>query len=582
MKQRLVLVACFLLALLWGSRASSQDAALDRAKELFRQGNELRKAGDCGRALALYLESRSLVPSAANTTNSAVCMAELGRDDEALDMYEELLVKFRSDLSDDETRALAEAMANLRHKLGRVDLSSNVKGLVVIDGRKRGQLPLTAPIHVLPGTHVLRVLAEGYETFEEKISVEMGGVVAIDAKLVPLAHAGRLRLELPSADDGAEIVVDGAVIGRAPWEGTLTPGPHVLVVRHGPRGTAPMRAVIIENQTVILRAALAVLGPELRVVPDPPSAQLWIDTVSVGPGEWRGALPIGRHVLEAREEAYLPREIVLDVTEAPMDAVVMRLERDPANPKWATKRTDRLWVEISGAFALAGGLGSGAEASCDHVACGAQKLALGGSFAARVGYVLPAGVSLHVGGGYLALRTTLTRRIDSAFATTGGQVPTSYDLKDTIDFSGPFASVGVGAALPLTRTLEVGARADLGLVLASASDAVTGTITGGGRTLELAIQDSGSSTHGAAPFVLPELFARARWGRFYVGASAALGIFFVSGPSLGTGEAGPRSFDCTAHPNSADCAPRSNLLRGERAFGPAVIWLPGVQLGAMF
>jgi hypothetical protein len=587
-RARLAFVVCMLAALFGERLAFAQQAPLDRAKDLFRQGNELRKAGDCARALAFYLESRNLVPSVANTTNSAVCMAELGKDDEALEMYEELLVSFRADLTDDESRALTAAMADLRDKLGRLDVSSNVQGLLVVDGRPRGQLPLGTPVPVKPGPHVVRVIKEGYETFEQAVTAVARATVAVDAKLTAFAHAGRLRVETTEAEDaGADVSIDGALIGHAPWEGTLAPGAHVLVVRRETRGSGPLRAVVVEDQTVLVRSGLARLGPEFRLAVEPSSASLSIDGVVVGTGEWRDALPMGRHTFEARADAYLPGKTVVQVTESPLDTVTMRLAIDPSHARWNERRSGHGWLELSGAFAIASGLASSAEASCDRVGCSGQGAALGVVLAGRVGYELPSGLDLYLGVGYVALRTTLSRSIDASFGSTaaGGAVtraPITYDLHDTVDFSGPFASAGVGYAIPVGKTFEVGARGELGAVLASGSDAVTGTIRGGGRTLDLAIENSGNPAHAAAPFVMPEVHLRARFGRFYGGAGVGLAILFLSGPTLETGAAAPKNFDCAAHVGAADCAPASTFLQGERAFGPAVVFLPTLDVGTTF
>src|SRR6185503_18456536 len=75
------------------SRDESQ--RLEQAKELFRQGNELRKVGDFQRALDFYRRSRRLVPSVPNTLNAAFCLQQLGRYDEALQLYENLLTTER-------------------------------------------------------------------------------------------------------------------------------------------------------------------------------------------------------------------------------------------------------------------------------------------------------------------------------------------------------------------------------------------------------------------------------------------------------------------------------------------------------
>ena len=62
------------------------DPKLEEAKEWFRKGNLLRKAGDCQKALEMYVRSRRLVPSLPNTLNSAFCLDQIGRYDEALEM----------------------------------------------------------------------------------------------------------------------------------------------------------------------------------------------------------------------------------------------------------------------------------------------------------------------------------------------------------------------------------------------------------------------------------------------------------------------------------------------------------------
>ena len=64
----------------------------------------LLQANDVERALAYFLRSRAEQASAKNTGNAAICLSRLGRYDEALEMYEELLLRFSGDL-DAEDRA---------------------------------------------------------------------------------------------------------------------------------------------------------------------------------------------------------------------------------------------------------------------------------------------------------------------------------------------------------------------------------------------------------------------------------------------------------------------------------------------
>jgi tetratricopeptide (TPR) repeat protein len=189
-------------------------AAIEEAKRFFEQGESLRGAGQYQAALEAYLKSRSLVPRASNTLNAAVCLHALKRYDEAFDMFEEALTKYpEGQVSKESKDSAKKAMADIEALVGRIDVSANIDGSLVIDGRTRGKLPLVAPVRVLAGKHVVRVLRDGYETFEQAVEVKERATTAIDAKLNPLTSAGRLRIEAPAGLDGATVIVDGATVG---------------------------------------------------------------------------------------------------------------------------------------------------------------------------------------------------------------------------------------------------------------------------------------------------------------------------------------------------------------------------------
>jgi hypothetical protein len=105
-----------------GSRAAPTPAQLEEAKRLFREGNELRRTGDCERALELYLRSRAIVASVPNTINTAFCLNELKRYDEALELYEELMVRFSAELSEEDRLSLSPVMNTLRQQTASLDI----------------------------------------------------------------------------------------------------------------------------------------------------------------------------------------------------------------------------------------------------------------------------------------------------------------------------------------------------------------------------------------------------------------------------------------------------------------------------
>jgi hypothetical protein len=167
------------------------DAAerLKEAKDLFRKGVTLLQAGDVEAALAYFLRSRDAMPSSQNTVDAAICLERLGRYDEALEMYEELVTTFRNDLDDNDRATIGPAMAAVRQKLGTVRVIANVEGMVYLDGRPRTKLPLSVPIRATGGRHLLRIVKEGFATYERWIDVTVGQETVVLAELASSAKA---------------------------------------------------------------------------------------------------------------------------------------------------------------------------------------------------------------------------------------------------------------------------------------------------------------------------------------------------------------------------------------------------------
>src|SRR5437899_1731317 len=127
MKSWLLPLLCLCLVCFAGlARADPDPRRLDEAKELFRRGVALLGAGDTERALDYFLRSRERLPSSKNTVNAAICLERLGREDEALEMYEEVLTRFSADLDTEDRQSLEPIMTALRKRIGYLQLSSNV------------------------------------------------------------------------------------------------------------------------------------------------------------------------------------------------------------------------------------------------------------------------------------------------------------------------------------------------------------------------------------------------------------------------------------------------------------------------
>jgi hypothetical protein len=559
-----------------GSAAEVEKLA--NARRLFHEGNELRRAGDCQRALELYQRSRALVPSVPNTWNSAVCLDTLGRYDEALEMYETLLTEFRTTLSSEDRALIQPAFEGLRAKIGSLDLLCNVEGLLVVDGRMRGKVPLPGPIRLLPGKHVVQVIKEGYAPFETSTTVTLGHSAAVVARLQPLVDGGRVRV-VDDALEGADVYIDGARVGVVPWEGMLEPGKHYLVLRKGEQGSQPTEVVVVKGQSVDATVTLASLGADLRVSVEPTSAEVRIDDVLVGHGRWQGRLPLGGHRLRAEEEGYFGAQ--RDITTGARDAleVTLRLRVDREHPRWGSTDTGRLWVEVLGGLAVASTLGSGAEASCQGERCTSNPAALGFLAGLRGGWEFPVRFSIELGAGALWLSKRVERRVEAPFysASTATMVPATYALSDDVRLRGPFVGAGLGYRLPLGSLFELKASLMAGAYFAIARDDISGTASSSGRSVPIVAEGTGKDVQGADFFAMPELRLGLRFADLAIGAGLGVMLLALDGPSYETGDMRVVGSGCAPAVPGIDCAPGSNVAAHERAYGAALVWLPSLS-----
>ena len=517
-RKALVVLALLLMSTLaWG-----QDD-VQRAKDLFRQGVELFKANDLERALELFLQSRAAHESIANTSNAAICLDRLGRYDEALEMYEAVLTKFKNELSDEERASMGPAMETLRQKVGNVWISANVEGSVVIDGRERGRLPLTIPIRVLPGKRNVRVIAPGYVTWQREVEIAAAEEERLDAVLEPLADAGMLRIR--ADDDGARVFVDGTAMGTTPWEGTLGPGPHLVWIEKGDVGSAPREVIVVQGQTAIVEIKTEPLGGELAVRVTPAGARLSIDGVDVGSG-YRGRLPSGSHRLRASEDGYHPAERTITVGPT-SQSVSLELEVDPEHPRWPKPDSGHAFLQAAGGYAIGATLGSEAEDNC--IDCPGAPIVHGFEVAVHGGYRFGIGLSLELALGYM--------RLTSSFDRTAmlGDAPLGYDnmqfeLRDTLLVHGPFAAFGLGYRYGFAERWAISGRALGGALLSAASDDVTGEVVANNERAPVTVSDADPVARTGTIFVHADVSIAVDVAEdLELGLSLALHAFFSRG-----------------------------------------------------
>jgi len=444
-------------------------------------------------------------------------------------------------------------------------------------------LPLLIPVRVLPGSHTVHILKEGFRPFETQVDVALKETRLVEATLEPLAVAGRMRID-DAALAGAQIVIDGAPIGIVPWEGTLAPGHHWYLVRKGDQGCAPKEIIVVKGQTVLGSAVLSPLGPEIRVRVDPATAHLFVDNVFVGLGRWRGRLPRGYHQLTAREQGYFKtvHHLASKVTSA--RDITVRLRVDEDHPRWGVGEVGTVWLGVFGGPALASSLGSDAERSCERFGCTDESLGLGFLAGARLGFEFPMRLSLELAGGYFSLSKQLTRVYDTTFSSRGTVVPAQYEFTDDIRVSGPFVALGTSYRWSIDETFELRTGALVGALFTRSRDNIAGTAAAGTKTIPTMVHGSDESVSAVGFFVMPEVRLGLRFGDFDLGLGLAAAFSLLEGPAYETGDVEVLGDGCpnTGSSTAIDCAQGTTLVAREVAYGPMLMWVPSVSAGYAF
>ncbi len=359
------------------------EAKRSEARSYFEKGLAFFEKEAWDAALAEFFRSRRIYPTRAATENAAFCLRQLRRLDEALEMFEDML-KF-SNLTEAKRKTAEAAIAELQGQIGTLRIEGAEAGAsIVVDGRYRGTLPLAGPLRVGVGTHEIRAFKEGSDPFGTTIEVK--GKEEAVVQLRSLSTGGRLKVT-EQHQRVLEVVVDGIVVGKTPWEGSLSVGEHLVTLRGSldldaipecapgyegalqgkraaPRGnvelgTQPVSVPIRLREVTKLTLTAEALDTSLRVEPTPGGASVSVDSVVVGRGAWEGRLRVGEHKVEVTADGFLPQTRRVSLERRKRQVVKIDLERDRSAAGFQTKRN----VAAGTAFTVGAlGLGVGAVA----------------------------------------------------------------------------------------------------------------------------------------------------------------------------------------------------------------------------
>jgi hypothetical protein len=453
--------------------ASADAATKAEAVAHFDRGLALFDAGAWAPALAEFLEARRIFPLRNALYQAGLCLEKLQRYDDALDEFEATLRELDGGTPPLVRENVQRKVLAMRRLVGEIVVVETEPGArVTVDGIARGEHPLLAPLWVAAGEHLVRVWKEGFVPFEKRVVVAGGKRERVAAELRPLGPSGRVRV----AEQGGEkvrVLVDGADVGGAPWEGLLSPGPHVVALQgEGRVGTPPIQVEVVRDRTTLVTLAAEALTAALRVEPIPVHAGLAIDGVSVGHGVWEGRVRAGAHRIEATADGFLPSSELVSVGVDQRRVVRVELGRDPRSP--FAPRRGHFAIEALAGPAVAPIAGGDVANACSG-AC-SKRPAIGGLAVVRAGYELASGFGIGITGGYLGALQTVRRR-GASITAVGHTAPEVITLDESLWARAGLAGVWIGFALgaPWRARFRLGA----GALFGAASDDRAGSSASG-------------------------------------------------------------------------------------------------------
>ena len=503
--------------------AAPSESQQDDARNHFALGLAHFDREEWPAALVEFLKSRELFPSKGNTKNAAICLRKVGRYDESLNMFETLLRDFPDVSPTDRTLAQTE-IAELQASVGTVEIKDAPSGSgITIDGIDRGKAPLKSALRLSAGTHNIRVTQEGALPFEARVDLAGKQNAVIHVRLGALTQAGTLHVS-DHAGRTLDVIIDGGVVGKTPWEGALAPGPHtVWLVGEGNIGTPPIRTNVKVNEVITVDLISESLPGEIKISPQPSGAEVSIDDVVVGHGPWKGRLRSGPHKAVVRLEGYAPYTLEFTLGDKLSD---LDVKLQPA----VEASHARISLELDASAAVGLLWGGDLSGNCSGSCSSSVPLGFEGIF--HGDYTFSSGFGLGVHAGYLLLTHSLDGR--TAEVTSPGRPISNGTVKDALRLGGfavgADAQFKVGDVWPITLRLGVGA------LIASIRDSRTGSFIDSTKvSYNVDTAQSGSAIY---VYVAPEVRFGRRFGEHFelnIGTQL-LTLAALSSPSWNTAQ----------------------------------------------
>lgn len=207
-----------LLAISLGSRPTLGQTPADKAaaQVLFDEGKRFMEQGNFEQACARFEESQRLDAGIGTLYQLAACLEKLGRTASAWALYMEVatLTKLAGQVQREEmARAQAARLEpTLPRLLVKIEGPAGEDFVVERDGTAIGKGQWGTAVPVDPGTHIIKMNAEGYRPFEQAVQVRPGETKTIVVTAEPRPKSSASGAAVPPVAGSAK-----PPASRNPW-----------------------------------------------------------------------------------------------------------------------------------------------------------------------------------------------------------------------------------------------------------------------------------------------------------------------------------------------------------------------------
>jgi tetratricopeptide (TPR) repeat protein len=155
--------------------AQTDDSARDAARGLYKQGLELVAQNDFEHALEAFLAAYRASPQFAVLYNIGQTYIALGRPVDAISALEQYLSEGKAEIPAERLEQVTRQISTLKSKTAEIAINTHAPGArLEIDGRAVGRAPLSAPVRVSAGDHVVSARAEDGSKVSRSVTLQAG------------------------------------------------------------------------------------------------------------------------------------------------------------------------------------------------------------------------------------------------------------------------------------------------------------------------------------------------------------------------------------------------------------------------